>query len=87
MNGQERLSPMHEVLGLAHRFGQHIWDGLGERLSTGFGGRAGLLFPVLDGDGVSRGSHNAGCPSASELPSGVDDVRAPIIHSNPRIVS
>ena len=33
MNGQERLSPMHEVLGLAHRFGQHIWDGLGERLT------------------------------------------------------
>ena len=60
MNGQERLSPMHEVLGLAHRFGQHIWDGLGERLSTGFGGRAGLLFPVLDGDGVGRGSHDVG---------------------------
>ena len=83
MNGQERLSPMHEVLGLAHRFGQHIWDGLGERLSTGFGGRAPFWTAMVSVAGATMPA----APAPASCPSGVDDVRAPIIHSNPRIVS
>ena len=78
MNGQERLSPMHEVLGLAHRFGQHIWDGLvvpdfSSPFWTAMVSVAGATMPAA--------------PAPASCPSGVDDVRAPIIHSNPRIVS
>ena len=87
MNGQERLSPMHEVLGLAHRFGQHIWMDWESASAPDSAVVPEFSSPFWTAMVSVVGATMPADPAPASCPSGVDDVRAPIIHSNPRIVS